>query len=274
MPPRCPSPADLVVLAAGTLGSTGILLRSQAAGLPLSGRLGHRFTGNGDVLGFAERPGLTVRAIGTGHRAPDSRRPGGTVHRGAHRPTGASTGGGVVIEDAVIPGLLAETVAAELVTQFGAGLQTRRRRANEFRSALVSLFAGGHRAATEHLQTFLLMGHDDDEGRLVLEDGHLRIEWPGVGTSEFYRRATGILTKAAENGGGTFVEDPLSTRLFHDDLITVHPLGGCVMADSADQGVVDHRGRVSRPSTVAPCTTTCSWPTAPSFRFRWGSTHS
>lgn len=35
--------ADIVVLAAGTLGSTEILLRSKAAGLPLSDQVGHHF---------------------------------------------------------------------------------------------------------------------------------------------------------------------------------------------------------------------------------------
>jgi cholesterol oxidase len=242
--PPLPISADLVVLAAGTLGSTGILLRSQAAGLPLSAKLGHRFTGNGDVLGFAERPAQTVRAMGTGRGEPDPMTPAGPCITALIDQREPFTGDGVIIEDAVIPGLLAETVAAELVTQFGAGPQSPWRRTKERLSALVSLFTGGHRAATEHLQTFLLMGHDDDEGRLVLEDGHFRIKWPGAGASPFYRRATGILAEAAENGGGTFVQDPLSSRLFHDDLITVHPLGGCVMADGADQGVVDHRGRV------------------------------
>jgi cholesterol oxidase len=38
--------ADLVILGAGTLGSTEILLRSQAMGLSVSGRVGHHFTGN------------------------------------------------------------------------------------------------------------------------------------------------------------------------------------------------------------------------------------
>src|SRR6185295_4253324 len=42
--------ADVVVLAAGTFGSTGILLRSARAGLPVSEQLGQRFTGNGDVI--------------------------------------------------------------------------------------------------------------------------------------------------------------------------------------------------------------------------------
>ena len=246
--PPLPISADLVVLAAGTLGTTGILLRSQAAGLPLSDQLGHRFTGNGDVLGFAERPALTVRAIGAGRRAPDPETPAGPCITALIDQRVPSTGDGVIIEDAVIPGLLAETVATELVTQFGAGRQSPWNRTKESLSALVSFFTGGHRGATEHLQTFLLMGHDDDEGRLLLEDGHLRIRWPGVGTSEFYRRATDTLAEAAENGGGTFVEDPLSSHLFHDDLITVHPLGGCVMADRGRPG----RGRPSRTGVLDP----------------------
>ncbi|MEZ4617017.1 MAG: GMC oxidoreductase [Caldilineaceae bacterium] len=31
------------------------------------------------------------------------------------------------------------------------------------------------------------------------------------------------------------------------DTITVHPLGGCCMADDCDHGVVDHAGRVYHP---------------------------
>ncbi|HET6663928.1 MAG TPA: GMC family oxidoreductase N-terminal domain-containing protein, partial [Acidimicrobiales bacterium] len=45
--------ADVVVLAAGTLGSTQILMRSHIEGLAVSPRLGSRFSGNGDVLAFA-----------------------------------------------------------------------------------------------------------------------------------------------------------------------------------------------------------------------------
>jgi cholesterol oxidase len=44
--------ADIVILAAGTLGSTEILLRSRDQGLPLSPALGSRFSGNGDTIGF------------------------------------------------------------------------------------------------------------------------------------------------------------------------------------------------------------------------------
>ncbi len=53
--------ADVVVLAAGTLGSTEILLRSRDLGLPVSDRLGHGFSGNGDVLAFAYDTDAPVR---------------------------------------------------------------------------------------------------------------------------------------------------------------------------------------------------------------------
>ncbi len=58
--------ADVVVLAAGTLGSTEILLRSREAGLAVSERLGERFTGNGDVLAFAYNNNVPINGIGVG----------------------------------------------------------------------------------------------------------------------------------------------------------------------------------------------------------------
>ncbi|MEO8394292.1 MAG: GMC family oxidoreductase N-terminal domain-containing protein, partial [Chloroflexota bacterium] len=45
--------ADIVILAAGTFGSTEILLRTKAAGLPLSDQVGQHFSGNGDMIGFS-----------------------------------------------------------------------------------------------------------------------------------------------------------------------------------------------------------------------------
>src|SRR5262245_7253899 len=60
--------ADVVVLAAGTLGSTEILLRSRALGLPVSDRLGYQFSGNGDVLAFAYDTDRPVRGVGLARR--------------------------------------------------------------------------------------------------------------------------------------------------------------------------------------------------------------
>ena len=44
--------------------------------------------------------------------------------------------------------------------------------------------------------------------------------------------------------GGRYLPDPLWTKEGGKSLITVHPLGGCVMADDATRGVVDDVGRV------------------------------
>ena len=59
--------ADIVVLGAGTLGSTEILLRSQAQGLALSQWLGSRFTSNGDVVAMAYNNDVPVNGIGVGN---------------------------------------------------------------------------------------------------------------------------------------------------------------------------------------------------------------
>jgi choline dehydrogenase-like flavoprotein len=44
--------------------------------------------------------------------------------------------------------------------------------------------------------------------------------------------------------GGTYLRNPIWTKLFHHDVVTVHPLGGCPMAETADGGVVNHKGQV------------------------------
>ncbi len=49
------SPASHLVLSAGTLGTTWLLLRNRAALPGLSGQLGRGFSGNGDLLTFALR---------------------------------------------------------------------------------------------------------------------------------------------------------------------------------------------------------------------------
>ena len=75
---RRPSPssaivADTVILAAGTLGSTEILLRSQQLGLPLSRRVGAHFSANGDVLGFAFDGRTPVDAMAGAREVPATR---------------------------------------------------------------------------------------------------------------------------------------------------------------------------------------------------------
>ncbi len=82
--PRITVTADDLVLSAGTLGSTYLLLRNRAALPGLSSRLGEGFTGNGDLLTFAIRCAMTGM---DGSRAPRRIDPAygpGDHERGAH----------------------------------------------------------------------------------------------------------------------------------------------------------------------------------------------
>ena len=64
--------ADIVLLGAGTLGSTEILLRSKARGLAMSDALGNHFTGNGDVLGLAYNCDQEINGVGFGELPPNT----------------------------------------------------------------------------------------------------------------------------------------------------------------------------------------------------------
>src|SRR5690606_5869397 len=61
--------APVVVLGAGTLGTTEILLRSRANGLALSDRVGERFSANGDIIAFGYGAKIPVNAVGVGFPA-------------------------------------------------------------------------------------------------------------------------------------------------------------------------------------------------------------
>ena len=110
--PSSLSDADMVVLAAGTLGSTEILLRSKS-GLELSNRLGHGFTGNGDVLAFGyncDNPWCRH-----GHMDSKGRMPvGPTITSIIDMRQQPGLDDGMVIEEGAMPGPLAPLYAQVL----------------------------------------------------------------------------------------------------------------------------------------------------------------
>jgi len=246
--------ADMVVLAAGSLGSTEILLRSKNNGLlTLSNQLGEHFTGNGDFLGFAYNCDEEINGIGFGHRPP-------VDNETVREKVGPCITGiidlrdkeqledGYVIEEGsiagafggLVPGVFA-AASALLGKDTDSGIRDKiQERARE----LESLVRGPYRGAVRNTQTFLTMAHDDNKGQLKLEDDRLRIHWPGVGSQPIFKHVADKQEQATAALGGTYVKDPLANKIMGEDLVTVHPLGGCVMADSAEQGVVNHKGQV------------------------------
>jgi cholesterol oxidase len=241
--------ADVVVLSAGTLGSTEILLRSQAAGLSVSNKLGNSFTGNGDVLAFGYNNDEEINGVGFGQRDPADHEPVGPTITGIidarEKPNLES---GLVIEEGAVPSALGPTLPAGLAACSAAvGVDTDNGLVdfvNEKRRELDSLVRGPYHGAAHNTQTYLIMTHDDSDGRMYLEDDRLRINWPGVGSKPIFAKANEDLEDATRPLGGTYIKSPIWSKPFNNDLITVHPLGGCAMGQSAEQGVVNHKGQV------------------------------
>ncbi|MCC6532854.1 MAG: alkaline phosphatase D family protein [Burkholderiales bacterium] len=274
--------ADVVVLAAGALGSTEILLRSQNRGfLRCSDRLGSRFSGNGDMIAMGYRQSAPAAGIGRSPAAlkdDATQRPGPTAVgvidlRGSDQDR-------FIIEDGAIPYPL-EWLFREIAATSGliAQLTRWRLRADGADPGTDPLAAD--RASAEHTMTYLLMGMEDQSGclRLAVEEDaasitkrvdpdlrqgahrsrkRLTVHWPHVRREPLFVRQRDRLARAfaGDPALGVFLPSPAWQPIPHDvqDLLsgespfgpvtTVHPLGGCPMADERSQGVVDHAGQV------------------------------
>jgi len=88
------------------------------------------------------------------------------------------------------------------------------------------------------------MSHDDGSGIMALEDDKLQISWHNVGEQENFVKGNEKLYQATKALGGEYVKNPIWTKIFHQSLVTVHPLGGCVIGTNAEQGVTNHKGQV------------------------------
>ena len=242
--------ADIVVVSAGTLGSTEILLRSKAKGLEISDRVGKHFSGNGDVLGFAYNTDTHINGIGFGTHTDGSVDPVGPCITSIidHRNT-PKWQDGFVIEEGSIPGMVGPAVppvfavAAGVVGKdtdhgFFDWLQEKGRAAESF-------VRGPYHGAINNTQTYLVMSHDGSEGQVLLQDNdRIKLSWPGVGKEPIFQTVNDTLEGATKPLGGVYLKNPIWTDALDKSLISVHPLGGCCMADDASEGVTNHKGQV------------------------------
>jgi cholesterol oxidase len=242
--------ADVVVLAAGTMGSTEILLRSrQECGLAVSHRLGCRFSGNGDVIGFGYDTDRAVNGVGRGSRQTVADAAVGPCITGMiDRRDRRELADRLIVQDAAIPGLLGRLLplAFLLTEEAEEGEEeedrpVKRGLAKAWRK-LASVPFGPYHGPVSRSATYLVMSGDDDHGQMRLRGDHVGVDWPGVGGRPVFARDNSDLAELARSLDGTYLANPL--WFGGRDLITVHPLGGCAMADGAEAGVVNHKGQV------------------------------
>jgi choline dehydrogenase-like flavoprotein len=276
---------DMVVLAAGALGSTEILARSARAGtgLTLSKALGSRFSTNGDALGFGfganlpgsrgeDAPPTSLYSIGAGADAPVTA-PGTPYAPGPGMPGPCITGvirvdmdedspleHGMLIEDGTAPGPFAAIYPPALFLQevltadFSdfPDAQTRLAALKELGEGLESgtdPASLSYSGVMTRLQSYLVMSHDESGGKLAYVpgadgDGHVTVDWPGAGDTAAYRRDDARLKQAAEAIWADYVPNPIRAEGFGRNIVSVHPLGGCPMADTEADGVTDADCRV------------------------------
>lgn len=226
--------ANRVILAAGSLGTTELLLRcrDQFKTLPqVSAVLGRQWSPNANFISMGLYP-----------NEEDVRQSVGlTISSVLDFTDGKFRNQRFVVEDDGFPNLLLNAIKATLDTR----LRTRvgKRLLREFEEHLRS----------DHLLSNVMLwlgaGMDAADGRLRLKRKWyapwrrvLSLDWkvdrsrPAIeAIKEMHRQLT-------EATAGRLVVPP--TWSLFKSLLTLHPLGGCAMGTSPENGVVDHLGHV------------------------------
>lgn len=235
-----------LVLSAGALGTTFLLLKNRDEFPSLSSVLGSRFSGNGDLLGFFFHGRKSRRRFDSSS---------GPVITSFSRAADAADGGegrGFYIEDGGIPGFAGWLMEASDLTggvgralRFAAYILSRRilRRFYDTElSAEVHSLLGDADSSSSFLP-ILGMGRDTADGRMFLDRdrGRLQIDWTIETSQEYFSRLRTAMVQMAKALGARFKTNP--TYLL-DRVVTVHPLGGCPMGHNPEEGVVDAFGQV------------------------------
>ncbi|MEV4355622.1 GMC oxidoreductase [Nonomuraea sp. NPDC049625] len=239
---------DRLVLAAGTLGTTYLLLTCASEFPGLSPMLGARFSGNGDLLTL-----VTDARDGAGrHRSLEGSR--GPVITSAIRVPDAADSGhggrrGFLVEDAGYPPF------AEWLGEF-AGVRGQARRAGRFvlrrigallshspssriNAELAALLGDGH--LSDGSLGLLGMGRDVPDGVMRLRRGYLDVDWTTATSMPYFTTMRGVMRDMARVLRAGYRDNPLWLAR---KVITVHPLGGAPMGRHPAEGVVDEYGEV------------------------------
>jgi cholesterol oxidase len=219
--------ARLVVLGAGSIGSTELLLRSRdlAGTLPqISPFLGRNWSSNGDFL---------TPAIYPFREPPVNPTRGPTITAAIDFLDGDPEGNEFFIEDGGFPGL-ARILMERLSSRTAA--DDRERALDETAGMLMRL------NLFDQIMPWFAQGRDAANGTLSLKKGRLFLSWDVQRSQRTIDAIIRTHEELARSTGGVPLV-PL-TWTFSRDLITPHPLGGANMGRTAAEGVVDHRGEV------------------------------
>ena len=243
--PRHPLTADRLVLAAGSFGTTYLLLKNHGAFPGLSSRLGTQFCGNGDLLTLALRARTSgkPRIVDAGY---------GPAITSTVRVKDAAEGGpgrAYYIQDGGHPQLvnwIVETSFQLAVLRRGVRVLVRLvkkllrlDRRSDIGREIAAFFDSDLTATSVPLFS---MGRDLPNGTMRLtDDGWLDVDWRKRKGDPPFDDIRSTARRMADALDAKFMDNPP----WHlSRVITVHPVGGCPMGRDDNQGVVDSYGRV------------------------------
>ncbi|WP_193615728.1 alkaline phosphatase D family protein [Massilia sp. YMA4] len=260
--------ARRLIVAAGTYGSTELLLRSRSASLKFSPKLGQGFSSNGDMIAVAYDQADEANAVADECTEPDKRQVGPTI-TGMVRIDDAR--GDMLVEELAVPGPLRrlfEEVVATSATLHALGQPDRSVHAEHDE---------GHdpcavdARALRHSTLLAVMGDDGAGGSMRLvgrprkAEGGVKVVWPALRHHPLFARQLDVLAGAVGKDTARYGKilpyplwKPLPDNMAYllngrrGPLLTVHPLGGCAMASSAHDGVVNRHGQVFRATPDRP----------------------
>lgn len=223
--------AAKVIIAAGSLGSTELLLkaRDEYGTLPnLSDCLGHRWSSNGDFVAPAFYETRNVNPT-----------EGPTISSAIDFLDGSEGGNGFFIEDGGFPNLLRSFTEALPLFKLN--------RSNALLYWVRQTFGIDH--PLENVMPWFGQSIDAANGRLYLGRSmfppwrkELKLDWEVDDSEATIQAMIDMQVKLSQLTGGEATV-PITWTILKN-LITPHPLGGCVMGTTAANGVVNHLGEV------------------------------
>jgi cholesterol oxidase len=247
--------AKNVVLAAGSINSPEILLRSEKHGLSVSPVLGTGFSGNGDFFGLAYDGSYVTNVLGYGAHpavAGGSLPPGPTIVGAISYDGNVPVEDRFTVEDLSFPTAYVLGAKAAFALLHGDETYAGNEAAQQQRTLNDSDLLNPYRidGALNHTMFYLCMAHDNARGTMVFDapwydpNGSMKIQWDGAGREIIFTRIDEELRRHARAQQSNFISNPLWNIFNTRHLVTAHPLGGCPLGEDYLHGSADEFGRV------------------------------